>query len=333
MAAAVDNKMSGFGFDDDDLLDDELSAIGDDDDDGLESFSGADEGSGADMFSDSEEDDDEFTFDDDDAVTEDLDDVSAPAAETGDSSSKKKTMMMAIGAAVLGLLVVGGIVFTQMSESPSLPDDLAKESESMDSPLPVANEMSDQEPQADFAATTANDGMEMDSQNMPNPAVTDARFFVQVANCVEQQCVQNSQNLLKSLGYNSWVQHQNEPIQMIEVVSQELFGDESSHNLVKDINDKNYLVGEVFRKPVSGRFQLSAGLFPDAQVATHIINYLNTQYAPQLAFTLQPTRMNILHKKVRIGGYTNQKRAETLRTILSRKDQRFKASFVVATNP
>ena len=164
---------------------------------------------------------------------------------------------------------------------------------------------------------------------MPEPPKTVMRYYVQVANCIYQECADDYRFLLQKYGYDPVFDKHVEVNHITEVVSQQLFGEEEATRWVNRINHENNLPGYAFRKPEEEKFSLSLGLFPDLNVAVRVKSHLNQLYLKQLYFVAQQTDQNVEFIRVRVGGDTDKEKMIRLRQEVMQKDNMLKDAFIV----
>jgi hypothetical protein len=165
-------------------------------------------------------------------------------------------------------------------------------------------------------------------QPVKSPRTT--RFFVQVANCIYQECVDDYRYLLKRAGYATRVETVNEVNPMTEILSTNLYGEEEASNLVNRINNENLITGQAYRKPSSSSYQISLGLFPDLTTANRVKAHLNQIYSAEVFFEARRSDQRIRNYRVYAGGFKTKNEALDLQKILEEKDRRFEGMFVVA---
>jgi hypothetical protein len=170
--------------------------------------------------------------------------------------------------------------------------------------------------------------VEAPPQPVKRPRTT--RFFVQVANCIYQECVDDYRYLLKRAGYATRVETVNEVNPMTEILSTNLYGEEEASNLVNRINNENLITGQAYRKPSSSSFQISLGLFPDLTTANRVKAHLNQIYSAEVFFEARRSDQRIRNYRVYAGGFKTKNEALDLQKILEEKDRRFEGMFVVA---
>ena len=170
------------------------------------------------------------------------------------------------------------------------------------------------------------------SKSKPKP-VTKAngtRYYVQVANCVFEDCVQDYRTLLKRHGYKSRVVKNSETSHLAEVISAQPMKDEASTKLVNSINRSNREAGHAYRKKTDGGYLVSLGLFPNLETEGRVRNFLNQAHGKDTFFDIKRGSDKITYQRVQAGGYRTKKQAESLRKLLARKDKNFEGSFIVA---
>ena len=170
--------------------------------------------------------------------------------------------------------------------------------------------------------------VEAPPQPVKRPRTT--RFFVQVANCIYQECVDDYRYLLKRAGYATRVETVNEVNPMTEILSTNLYGEEEASNLVNRINNENLITGQAYRKPSSSSYQISLGLFPDLTTANRVKAHLNQIYSAEVFFEARRSDQRIRNYRIYAGGFKTKNEALDLQKILEEKDRRFEGMFVVA---
>ena len=155
-------------------------------------------------------------------------------------------------------------------------------------------------------------------------------YYVQVANCIYQECIDDYRFLLKRYGYPSTIIVQDEKTPMTEVATRQVVGEEEAAKWVDRINRENQLPGKAYRQLAGTRYRISLGLFPDLDTAARVKVYLNQLYAKQLIFEAKQVAQTIRYSKIRAGGFQSREEAVQLQKILLEKDQRFRGAFVVS---
>ncbi len=165
----------------------------------------------------------------------------------------------------------------------------------------------------------------------PAPPPPPQRFYyVQVANCVHQECVDDYRFLLQRFGYPIRVDRTQELTPMTEIISREPMGEEATGRMIDRINRENRMAGRAFRKEADGGYLISLGLFPDLDTANRVKNNLNQAYAKEVFFEATRADQKIVYLKVRAGGFRSKNEAERLKDLLAQKDERFEGAFVIA---
>lgn len=235
---------------------------------------------------------------------------------------------------VLGAITVGILYFLNMPEG--VPEELAEQPE--EPPVSVAA-LSKPEPEPEpepkpkpKPQLKKPDKPVSKPKSKPKP-VTKAkgtRYYVQVANCVFEDCVQDYRRLLKRHGYKSRVVKNSETSHLAEVISAQAMKDEASTKLVNSINRSNREAGHAYRKKTDGGYLVSLGLFPNLETAGRVRNFLNQAHGKDTFFDIKRGSDKITYQRVQAGGYRTKKQAESLRKLLARKDKNFEGSFIVA---
>ncbi len=254
-----------------------------------------------------------------DEPVEDFAEEPEPAAEPEEPKEKKPILIPAIISAVVGLILGGivNVVFWLMQ--PSEPMEPVVEVTTIPTttlaPQIVTVIVTTTLPPAPVAP--------------PPPPAPPKLYFVQVANCIYRECVDDYRFLLKRYGYQAVVKKQSERTPMTEVISQQVLGEEETARWVERINRENALPGQAFRKEAGSRYRVTMGLFPDLDTAIRVKTSLNQLYVRQLVFDAKRAEQVIDYSKIRVGGVDNREEAVQLQRILRQKDDRLKGAFVV----
>ena len=235
---------------------------------------------------------------------------------------------------VLGAITVGILYFLNMPEG--VPEELAEQPEEPPAPVAAFKEPEPEpkptsEPVAKTEPKPAVKKPAKQKSN-PNPATIPkgTRFYVQVANCVFDDCVQDYRSLLKKHGYKSRVVKNSDTSFLAEVISSQPLKDEASTKLVNRINRSNREAGQAYRKKTEKGYMVSLGLFPNLETAGRVRNFLNQAYGKETFFDIRRGEDKISYQQVQAGGYRTKKQAESLRKLLGRKDKNFEDAFIVA---
>ncbi len=291
------------------------------------------------------------------------DDSPAPKAEKKKKSSGDKKPLLIPGiitgaaGAVLGAAAVAAMYFmapppppmeidepalAMLEEPPPPPPPaplLTEDAAAITEPVPAAEPLEEIQEVEEIVVVAEPPPPTMDElpvapvvqappQPVKRPRTT--RFFVQVANCIYQECVDDYRYLLKRTGYATRVETVNEVNPMTEIVSTNLYGEEEASNLVNRINNENLITGQAYRKPTSNSFQISLGLFPDLTTANRVKAHLNQIYSAEVFFEARRSDQRIRNYRVYAGGFKTKNEALDLKKILEEKDRRFEGMFVVA---
>ena len=149
---------------------------------------------------------------------------------------------------VLGAITVGILYFLNMPEG--VPEELAEQPE--EPPVTVAA-LSKPEPEPEpepepkpkpkpkpQVKKAEKPVSKPKSKPQPVSKAKGTRYYVQVANCVFEDCVQDYRTLLKRHGYKSRVVKNSETSHLAEVISAQPMKDEASTKLVNSINPVSY---------------------------------------------------------------------------------------------
>ncbi|MED5288813.1 MAG: SPOR domain-containing protein, partial [SAR324 cluster bacterium] len=239
---------------------------------------------------------------------------------------------------VLGAITVGILYFLNMPEG--VPEELAEQPE--EPPVAVAA-LSKPEPEPEpepepkpkpkpkpQVKKAEKPVSKPKSKPKPVSKAKGTRYYVQVANCVFEDCVQDYRTLLKRHGYKSRVVKNSETSHLAEVISAQPMKDEASTKLVNSINRSNREAGHAYRKKTDGGYHVSLGLFPNLETAGRVRNFLNQAHGKDTFFDIKRGSDKITYQRVQAGGYRTKKQAESLRKLLARKDKNFEGSFIVA---
>ena len=233
---------------------------------------------------------------------------------------------------VLGAITVGILYFLNMPEG--VPEELAELPE--EPPVPVAafkepapKPVTKTEPKP-AVKKPAKPKSKPKSKPKPATKPKGTRYYVQVANCVFDDCVQDYRSLLKKHGYKSRVVKNSDTSFLAEVISSQPLKDEASTKLVNRINRSNREAGQAYRKKTEKGYMVSLGLFPNLETAGRVRNFLNQAYGKETFFDIRRGEDKISYQQVQAGGYRTKKQAESLRKLLGRKDKNFEDAFIVA---
>ncbi|MDP6637607.1 MAG: SPOR domain-containing protein [SAR324 cluster bacterium] len=239
---------------------------------------------------------------------------------------------------VLGAITVGILYFLNMPEG--VPEELAEQPEEPPAPVAAFKEPEPEpKPTSEPVAKTepkpavkksAKPKSKPKSKPKPVTIPKGTRYYVQVANCVFDDCVQDYRSLLKKHGYKSRVVKNSDTSFLAEVISSQPLKDEASTKLVNRINRSNREAGQAYRKKTEKGYMVSLGLFPNLETAGRVRNFLNQAYGKETFFDIRRGEDKISYQQVQAGGYRTKKQAESLRKLLGRKDKNFEDAFIVA---
>ena len=249
--------------------------------------------------------------------------------KAGDGEKRFKPLLIpalisAVAGMVLGAITVVLLMLLNAPDEPPIPEQVVLEAP-MPEPIISAAPLAEPEfkPEPVFEPEPAQ------PKPQPKPK-SKTRYYVQVANCIHKECVEDYQFLLKRFGYASKVEPATENAPMTEIATANTLREEDASQLVEHINKKSRLVGVAYRKATKQGYVVSLGLYPDLDKANRVKTYLNQAYGSNIVFEAQRADQKIRYKKIRAGGFTSKKEAEALRRLLIQKDKRFEGTFVVA---
>ncbi len=271
----------------------------------------------------------------DDEPDESFDDE--PAKSFDEEDSQKKPLLIpgiisGVSGAVLGSLTIA--ILAWMNQPTELPPpvpepvvEVAPEPEPLPLPPPVPEPVVEVAPEPEPPPPPPKP--EPVAEPEPTPPKEVIQYYVQVANCIHQECADDFRFLLQRYGYKPILNKHVEVNNITEVVSRQQFGEEDAARWVSRINDENTLPGYAFRKQQDDKFSISLGLFPDLNVAVRVRSHLNQLYLKQLYFIAQQAQQDVEFIRVQIGGDTDKEKAIQLRLEVIEKDQKFKDAFIV----
>ena len=250
------------------------------------------------------------------------------AKKADDGEKRLKPLLIpAIISSVVGVVLGAITVFLLMwlnapPDEPPIQEEVVLEAPMLEPVIP--------------AAALAEPELEPEPPPVPEPPKPKpkpkpkTRYYVQVANCIHKECVEDYQFLLKRFGYASKVKSTTESTPMTEIVTANPLREEDAAQLVEQINKERRLVGVAYRKATKRGYVVSLGLYPDLGKANRVKTYLNQAYGRGIVFEAQRADQKIRYKKIRAGGFASRKEAEALKRLLTQKDKRFEGTFVVA---
>jgi len=246
-------------------------------------------------------------------------------AAAGDKRMKPlliPAIIAAVVGMVLGAITVVLLMLLNTPDEPPIPEQVVLEAPILEPMLPAA-------PVAEPAPEPTFEPEPAPPKPKPKPKPR-KRYFVQVANCIHKECVEDYQFLLKRFGYAAKVESATESTPMTEIVTANTLREEDAAQLVEHINKESRLVGVAYRKATKRGYVVSLGLYPDLDKANRVKTYLNQAYGSNVIFEAQRADQKIRYKKIRAGGFSSKKEAEALKRLLIQKDKRFEGTFVVA---
>jgi len=271
------------------------------------------------------------------AAAVDVDEDEKPAKEkkkkqkekkqAGDGEKRLKPLLIpalisAVVGMVLGAITVVLLMLLNAPDEPPIPEQVVLEAPM---PEPIISVTPLAEPEFEPEPVFEPEPAQPKPKSKPK-----IRYYVQVANCIHKECVEDYQFLLKRFGYASKVEPAMENAPMTEITTANTLREEDAAQLVEHINKKSRLVGVAYRKATKRGYVVSLGLYPDLDKANRVKTYLNQAYGSNIVFEAQRADQKIRYKKIRAGGFASKKEAEALKRLLIQKDKRFEGTFVVA---
>jgi hypothetical protein len=249
--------------------------------------------------------------------------------QAGDGEKRLKPLLIpalisAVVGMVLGAITVVLLMLLNAPDEPPIPEQVVLEAP-MPEPIILATPFA--EPEFESEPVFEPEPAQPKPKSKPKPKI---RYYVQVANCIHKECVEDYQFLLKRFGYASKVEPAMENAPMTEITTANTLREEDAAQLVEHINKKSRLVGVAYRKATKRGYVVSLGLYPDLDKANRVKTYLNQAYGSNIVFEAQRADQKIRYKKIRAGGFASKKEAEALKRLLIQKDKRFEGTFVVA---
>ena len=253
-------------------------------------------------------------------------------SENGKTKGSSKLSLLGNIALILGLLVViaGGVVGWLMPPPPppietiSLTEDEPVLSEST-SLLEVLSPNTKDTPDVEVEEV-----MLIDANQVPPLPI---KYYVQVANCLDRECVGEHRRLLSRQGYRTRIENSVESMPFREVRSQPLHSSERSAAVAEEINQDHGLNGYAQVLKPNDWYRISLGVFPEVDQADRLTKALNAKYARRITFEHVKIRLDFEHMRVYAGGYREEKEALRLKTYLERREPLFRDLFVTALLP
>ena len=253
-------------------------------------------------------------------------------SENGKTKGSSKLSLLGNIALILGLLVViaGGVVGWLMPPPPppietiSLTEDEPVLSEST-SLLEVLSPNTKDTPDVEVEEV-----MLIDANQVPPLPI---KYYVQVANCLDRECVGEHRRLLSRQGYRTRIENSVESMPFREVRSQPLHSSERSAAVAEEINQDHGLNGYAQVLKPNDWYRISLGVFPEVDQADRLTKALNAKYARRITFEHVEVRLDFEHMRVYAGGYREEKEALRLKTYLERREPLFRDLFVTALLP
>ncbi|MBF0289696.1 MAG: hypothetical protein HQM14_17930 [SAR324 cluster bacterium] len=336
---------------DDDLGDEDFGDLGDDDREGLDDDPfGDDESDEGDPFAGLGElgEEDEYGIEGE----EETEEKSKERTPIGLASQKmgrlvemtqqrKPFYVLALITLLIGASLGGGalwLVYENPEETASLMDklpvnEMQKQMETFQES--AEKEFSDLTGMAHTANTEIAESVETSRAEAkkvkpaPPPRIKKHAYYVRVAQCIYQECVNDYRLLLKQHRVYSKIVATTENTPVFEVVSRSRFSDFRAASWVKRINQNYRLTGQAFRKNEGERYRVSMGLFPNQQTAHHLKSQLNLIFAGQLAFEIKSVQQKTLYYQIRTKSFDSKQHAAALHNQLMDQNEKFKEAELI----
>ncbi len=163
----------------------------------------------------------------------------------------------------------------------------------------------------------------------PPPRIKKHKYYVRVAQCIYQECVNDYRSLLKQYGIYSRVVTSTENTPVFEIVSRNRFNASRAASWVQRVNHNNRLAGQAFRKNEGNRYRISMGLFPNQQRAQHLQSHLNLIFAGQLAFEVRSVQQKTLYYRIHTKSFASKQQAVTLHNRLMDQNEKFQGAELI----
>ncbi|MBF0277886.1 MAG: hypothetical protein HQM13_08850 [SAR324 cluster bacterium] len=272
-----------------------------------------------------------------------LDEEIGPAKRSG----KKRNFLLLVGIAVLiGGLLGGGALWMTIDPPEELLSYVAQlledrqdgtddtESTEESSLEQVENLISELPDLIDTVKTEIEEIQEElpgKSENVeaPPPPIEKFKYFVQVARCLDQTCVENFRTLLKQNGLRPNVVTKVESTPVFEVVSRHKFNAYKAAQWSRRINESYHVTGEAFRQREGTSYRISMGLFPDRKTAEYVTGSLNLKFAGQLQFDIKSSHQKTLYYLIRTKSFDSREDALALQNHLMEQDEQFDRVWII----
>ena len=163
----------------------------------------------------------------------------------------------------------------------------------------------------------------------PPPRIKKYKYWVQVARCLDQECVEDYRLLLKQYGLRSNVVTKVENTPIFEIVSKLPFSPHKATQWVKRINGSYHVTGEAFRQREGEQYRISMGLFPDRKTANHVLASMNLKFAGQLQFEVKLIRQKTLYYLIRTRSFDSKDQAMAIQDRLKGQEEQFNHVWII----
>jgi len=176
---------------------------------------------------------------------------------------------------------------------------------------------------------------DIEGLNLPHPEKTisdpiekpsrikKTKYYISVANCLDDECVRLNQLLLKKQKIRSIVTRFVEKTIVSEVISEKRYDGFQATQWVNIINQTRKLPGQAYRKSEGNYFRLSLGLFPDQDSARAALSTLNQIFKGHFTLILQTVQQKTLYQQIRTRDYNSKNQILALQKRLLELDEKF----------
>ncbi len=161
---------------------------------------------------------------------------------------------------------------------------------------------------------------EKTEESEPPPRIKKHKYSVQVARCLDQQCVEGHHRLLKRYGLRPNAVTKVESTPVFAVISHLTFTAFKAAQWVKQINQSYHVTGEAFRQREGVRYRIAMGLFPDHKTAVGVHASMNLKFAGQLRFNIKPIQQKTRYYLIRTRSFDSRKQAVALQNRLMEEE-------------
>jgi hypothetical protein len=259
-------------------------------------------------------------------------------SENGNIKGSSKLSLLGNIALITGLFIViaGGIVGWLMPPPPPPAEtiSLTEKKSVLAEPINILEAFSPTEKNA--PEVEAEEVLEIeevllvDTNQVPPLPI---KYYVQVANCLDRECVGQHRRLLSRQGYRTRIENTIESMPFQEVRSQPLYSSERAAAVAEEINQDPGLNGYAQVLKPNDWYRIGLGVFPGVDQADRLTKALNAKYARRISFDHIKVHLDFEHIRIYAGGYREEKKAQRLKIYLEKREPLFRGLFVTALLP